>query len=77
MSNNYHDEILALQNHERTLAKKEQHLNYSEIIATTCGVTFYRVIAGTLQSTYAVIGNISHCHPKPTIHPGRQSWREL
>jgi len=77
MSTNYHDEILALQNAEANLAKKEQHLNSSEIIATACGVTFYRVTAGTLQSTFAVIGNTAHCHPKPTIHPGRQSWREL
>jgi type IV pilus assembly protein PilX len=77
MSANYHAKILALQDAEANLAQKERHLNSSEIIAAACGVTFYRLTAGPLQSTYSVIGNTAHCHPKPTIHPGRQSWREV
>jgi Tfp pilus assembly protein PilX len=77
MSTNYHDKILAFKNAEANLAQKEQHLNSSEIIATLCGVTFYRLTAGALQSTYAVISDTKHCHLKPTFHQGRQSWREL
>lgn len=85
MSTNYQDQIFALQKAEINLIKKEQALNASEIIATTCGVNFYRITAQgqyqntktTLQSTFAVIGDTSNCHPKPNIQPGRQSWREM
>ena len=85
MSANYHAKILAFKKAELNLQKKERHLDSSEIIATACGVTFYRIQAAgiyktaqtKLQSTFAVLNNTAHCHPKPIIHPGRQSWWEL
>ncbi len=85
MSANYHAKILSFKNAELNLQEKERRLEPSEIIATACGVIFYRVQATgiyktaqtKLQSTFAVVNRSAHCHPKPNIHPGRQSWREL
>ncbi len=91
MSSNYQDGIFALQRAEINLIKKEQQIGRSnklpagvEIISTAvCGVTFYRVKAEgkyketkrILQSTFAIIGDTTHCHHKLLITPGRQSWR--
>lgn len=85
MSANYHDKILAFKNAELNLQEKEQHLEPSEIIATACGVTFYRIQATgiyktaqtKLQSIFVIVNRSAHCYPKPNIRPGRQSWREL
>ena len=85
MSVNYQDRFFALQKAEINLIKKEQQPDASEKIATSCGVTFYRINATgeyqttkiTLQSTFAVLGDTSKCHPKPDIQPGRQSRREV
>jgi Tfp pilus assembly protein PilX len=91
MSTNYQDGIFALQRAEINLTKKEQQISRSnklpagvEMISTAvCGVTFYRVKAEgkygeakrVLQSTFAIINNAAHCRHKPSIIPGRQSWR--
>jgi Tfp pilus assembly protein PilX len=91
MSSNYQNGIFALQRAEINLTKKEQQIGRSnklptgvEIISTAvCGVTFYRVKAEgkygeakqSLQSTFAIIGDTTHCHHKPSIIRGRQSWR--
>lgn len=56
----------------------------AEIISTAiCGVTIYRIIASAtqgstkteMQSTFAKVGDTSHCDPKPKMVTGRQSWR--
>jgi len=89
MSKNYQDKIFATQQAEQNLIQKEQQLNSGNLSVATvistaiCGVTFYRIEAEgqyhhaktNIHSTYAIIGDTSHCDPKPTIHPGRQSWR--
>ena len=91
MSTNYQDANFALQKAKLNLTKKEQAIAKSKQLPTgvelisnaICGVTFYRVTAAgeyqktvtTLQSTFAIMGDASHCHARPTIHPGRQSWR--
>ena len=91
MSTNYQDETFALQKAEINLIKKEQKIGQSnklpagvKVISTAvCGVTFYRVKAEgeykgakkTLQSTFAIIGDTAHCRYKPSVIPGRQSWR--
>jgi hypothetical protein len=88
ITTNYQDQVFALQIAEKNLLLKEQEIptetnGISEISHVICGVKFYRVITsgeyhGTqikLQSTYAVISDTSKCNPKPTIKPGRHSWR--
>ena len=93
MNSNYQDKIFALQKAETNLIAKEKQINppntlpsgVSEISSATCGVKFYRVEAAgqykntktILQSTFAIIKDTDSCDPKPQVHNGRQSWREL
>jgi len=51
--------------------------------SSICGVTYYRVTAThahgmnstQIESTYAKLGDISKCNPKPIVQEGRQSFR--
>ena len=66
---------------EQTLASKEQELLKGKIPREAalisnriCGVTFYLLTLKNLQSTFAKVGDMSKCDPKPIIAEGRQSW---
>lgn len=72
-----------LAQYEAKLAQGGKVASAELISSVLCNVTLYRITAvGTegsaesnLQSTYAIVGDISHCDPKPNVNPGRQSWR--
>lgn len=84
MSGYYQNKMQAFYEAEIDLKKHEQEIRIGEetdnakITGTdyACGVIFYRVTASaassTLQSTYAVFTNMSHC--ATDIKPGRQSF---
>jgi Tfp pilus assembly protein PilX len=85
MSANYKDNILLLHRAEMNLYNQEALLQQGIIssgvtlISTdVCGVNFYRIQVNygkeILQSTYAVIENLSNCDLKINIQSGRQSW---
>jgi Tfp pilus assembly protein PilX len=90
MSANFKDNIATLHKAEKKLQHKEFLLQQGitplppeiTLISTDiCGINFYRIKVHCdkeiLQSTYAVIGDISSCDSKLNIQPGRQSWVSL
>jgi hypothetical protein len=91
MQQNYRAKSFALQQAEIKLQIAESILNTGIIpieakeIYKACGITVYKIIVdgfyhttkNTLQSTFALIGDISQCEPKPKLHTGHQSWLEL
>lgn len=72
-----------LEKYEQQLAKGEQVRAATIIDAAVCGTTFYRVNSVIhngesgirVQSTFAKVGDILSCDPKPQVQTGRQSWR--
>ena len=80
----YRAENLLIQ-YEQKIAQGEKTASAEIIDNDICGITFYRITvaekrngaSSILQSTFAKIGDITHCDPKPIIQQGRQSWRLL
>jgi hypothetical protein len=62
--------------------------NEAELIYEECGVDYYRIKGKTevtenmeaksaIIGSFAVVGDVSKCEPKPTIISGMKSWREV
>ena len=85
----FNSKNLALAAAENNLITKQQSLLAgnipidAEIIGQDCGIIFYRLrasgnygdITTAVTSTVAVVGDTSHCHPKPVVVSGVKSWR--
>jgi len=88
----YQEKTLSLIDAENKLIKDESVLvagvvprDAVLVTGEICGVKFYRVTTdgkfgatkSTVQSTFAKIGDTSHCDPKPKVKDGRESWKEI